>query len=74
MKHTLVMMEVDHHGNIAYTSDYWCLVVNGQQLCTGESISDGNYYQRFTTKERARGGITCPECLEMVREIKSVKL
>lgn len=68
------MVESNHHGNESGTDGLWCLVAFNRQLCTGESLCEDDRWQQFKTKERARGGITCPECLEMVREIKSVKL
>ena len=74
MKHTLVKVITTREGNYSSTEDYWCLNAYGRQLCTGEYIEADGRWQQVEEKERAKGGITCPECLEMIKEIKKVRL
>ncbi len=56
----------------------WCLVVfksgSPMTLCTGEVFGLGEGNAEYIEKEVKRGGITCPECLKFIREIKAVKL
>jgi len=57
----------------------WCLVDPGaydaaRTLCNGEvfGASEGN--ARGEVKKVKRGGITCPNCLQKLREYKAIKL
>jgi len=43
-------------------------------LCTGEFVGDGESACVFELKEVARGGITCDDCLEILRRHKAVRL
>jgi len=53
----------------------WCLVVNraGGEMtfCGGEFFGFGGSHCEYEQKE---GRITCPECIEFIKEIKAVKL
>lgn len=56
----------------------WCLVhvITGGNatLCGGEFFGEGESSCSYETKRTERGGITCEECLRIIKEIKSVKL
>jgi hypothetical protein len=43
-------------------------------FCEGEFFGLGASGCEYETKTSKRGGITCPLCLEKIREIKKVKL
>jgi hypothetical protein len=46
-------------------------------LCTGEFIHYGSASgngEIYELKETKKGGITCPDCLGIIREFKAVKL
>jgi hypothetical protein len=48
-------------------------------FCTGEYFDqegslDAEGYAKCRSKNVAKGGITCPECLEAVKTIQSIKL
>jgi len=57
---------------------YWHLVYHhgsgDQTLCEGEYFGGGESGCEFETKEVKRGGITCPNCLEIIKNMKAVKL
>jgi len=73
----LVRMTKDDDGEI-YENPKWCLVViyagGPQNFCQGALFGQGESGVEFTTKVSKRGGITCPECLKKIREIKAVRL
>lgn len=57
----------------------WHLVDPGNEqgqatLCTCEFFGAGESSVEFETKDAARGGITCPRCLDKLRTYKAVKL
>ena len=56
----------------------WCLSVEiagaSSALCSQQCYGIGNSPVHYETKAIKRGGITCPECLEKIREIKAIKL
>jgi hypothetical protein len=43
-------------------------------LCTGEYFGEGDSRCEYETKETESGGITCPECIAIIKEIKNVKI
>jgi hypothetical protein len=43
-------------------------------MCSGEVYGYGEGDAVFEAKTVMRGGITCPDCLEMIKSIKSIKL
>ncbi|CAM1341778.1 hypothetical protein [Tenacibaculum aestuarii] len=43
-------------------------------LCDGEYFGFGASGCEYETKSVKKGGITCPKCLDFIREIKSIKL
>ncbi len=56
----------------------WCYVQNwgdsSRTLCGGEVFGMGEGSAEFDTKEVKRGGITCKQCLDIIHEMKSIKL
>lgn len=56
----------------------WHLVVvragSPMLLCNGVFFGYGEGGARADTKKVARGGITCPDCLDQIREIKAIRL
>ena len=56
----------------------WCLIhhtAGGETaLCTGEFFGAGESLVVFERKEPKRGGITCQLCLQIIMEMKAVKL
>lgn len=43
-------------------------------LCEGEFFGMGESGCKFEIKKTERGGITCDECLQIIKTIKSIKL
>lgn len=75
----LVRITVNDDGDAQDTGHLWHLVdpANGQgdaALCTGEFFGHGESRCEYEIKTAARGGITCPECLAILRLHKAVKL
>lgn len=56
----------------------WCVLLEAAgsavTLCTGEVFGLGEGNAEAITKEVARGGITCEQCLQMVKYIKAIRL
>lgn len=57
----------------------WCLVdpCNSQgpaRLCTQEFFGLGESNCAFKTRSVNKGGVTCPECLQILRTYKAVRL
>ena len=56
---------------------YWHLVWNdcgAQTFCQGEFFGKGESGCEYEVKSVKKGGITCPECLFKIKEIKKIKL
>lgn len=77
MPHEVVKITIDDDGE-KVDEPKWHLVVIGedahQTLCTGEFYGEGVSNCVYKTKTVNRGGITCPECLDIIRVIKNIKL
>ena len=43
-------------------------------LCTLECFGSGQSSLIYKTKSVDKGGITCPDCIEIIKKIKAVKL
>lgn len=55
----------------------WCYAVSTDEqrtLCYGQAFGDYQCEVQYSIKEVKTGGITCPRCLSLVREIKSIRL
>lgn len=56
----------------------WCLQTpyadGAQKFCTGEYFGYGEGDALAETKRATRGGITCPQCLDQIKQIKAVRL
>ena len=54
---------------------HWILTDTGNHtLCEGEFFGYGESACEYEIKTVKRGGITCPKCLEIIKEIKAIKL
>ena len=61
------------HSNTVVLSDP-CSSDAARLLCDGEVYGYGEGQMVYEEKVVARGGITCKDCLEKLREYKAVKL
>lgn len=56
----------------------WHLVQNdggsNRSVCTGEVFGLGEGSAEYKFKSVAKGGISCPECIEIVKWFKTIKL
>lgn len=43
-------------------------------FCTGEVFGHGEGYAEGAVRDVKRGGITCADCLDRIREIKAIRL
>ena len=77
MCNKLVRIIKDDDGNLKEIKK-WCLITNicGETatLCTSEFFGVGLSSAEFETKEVKRGGITCKDCLKIIKDIKKVRL
>ena len=76
MTHKLIKITTpDSFTDESVIDGYWHLLSKNygdpQVLCSGIFLVDGMDY---VEKEVKRGGITCPDCLRLVRAYKAVKL
>lgn len=74
----LVMIFTDHTGMIV-DEPLWHLVdmIAGEPstICTMQPVSTQIYRQMLIDEKSVkRGGITCPDCLAVVKHMKAVKL
>ena len=57
---------------------YWCLSVfhagSLMTFCDNQVFGLGEGIAKYKTKQKEVGGITCPNCLRRIKEIKAVKL
>lgn len=71
----LVRIFTDDDGVNVYTG-LWCVKVvrSGEEmaLCTGDFLFNSGV--EYEEKETKRGGITCQRCMEIIKEIKGIKL
>jgi len=77
MGHTLVKILTDDDG-MKIKKPVWHLSMHmggGEQaMCTGEYYGFGESAVTYDTKGKEKGGITCPECLTIIKIIKNIKL
>jgi hypothetical protein len=73
----LVKLLTHDDGDPADNDDWHLSVVRAGStalLCTGEFYGYGEGGATAETKSVLKGGITCPDCLRDIREIKAVRL
>ena len=75
----LVQLLTDEDGEPEDYPDRWHLVdpCNYQgdaALCTAQFFGVGESPVLFNKKTTTKGGLTCPECLKILKAYKSVKL
>ena len=68
----------DHDGS-AFKDNFWHLVFDDftgirRTFCTGDVIDEGETDAEVRHKHVKRGGITCDDCLDKIKQIKSIKL
>lgn len=71
----LVKIKYDDYGE-KIDNPKWCYVffcAGGEtQLCQGQFFGEGESEVVYITKNT--GKVTCPECIAIIKEIKSIKL
>jgi len=77
--HTVVMiLKTEDGDDVEKDERKWCLVHvsagASMTLCTGEVFEFGEGNASAKTKQVSRGGITCEDCLDIINEIKSIRL
>lgn len=77
--HAVVHISKDDDGLVKPDGDKWHLVDPGNKqgdaaLCTGEFFGVGESRCEYEVAYRAKGGITCLQCLEKLKEYKAVRL
>ena len=77
MAHELVKILSDDDDE-PYENPVWHIIdlwnTDPATLCSGEYFGEGQSGCRYELKMRARGGVTCEECLRKARWLKSYKL
>lgn len=76
MPHNLVKILTNEDGDAEQPYWHYPIVQGGSNtvLCTGQAFGEGEGVATFETKIRARGGITCPACLQIIKSFKRVQL
>lgn len=73
----LVMILKDEDG-FEIENPVWCLVHvysdSPSTLCDGQVFGFAEGSAVYKTKSRKRGGITCRNCIDFIKHIKSIKL
>jgi hypothetical protein len=75
----LVMITKTEDGDIVPEGERkWCVLIDAagshMTLCSGEVFGLGEGAAEAQEKQVVRGGITCPICLRIVCDIKSIRL
>jgi hypothetical protein len=73
----LVKFLTDEDGMTHPSKDWHYVHITGgsdSALCTGEVFGYGEGAATYRAKDVARGGITCPDCLAIIKKIKDIKL
>lgn len=72
----LVKILVDDCGEVIENAK-WCLSIHdtgNMAFCSGQFYGEGESACKYEFREIVRGGITCENCLDKIKRIKSVKL
>ena len=74
--HNLVKFITDEDGEPMPPLWHYPVVSGGSNvgLCNGQVFGEGEGNAKFEVKTVQRGGITCPDCLYMIKAFKKVKL
>ena len=77
--HSLVQITHDDDGELKSDYHVWHLVDPGNSqgnaaLCTQEFFGSGESACKFKAKVIARGGITCADCLRIIKIYKAIRL
>lgn len=73
---TLVKILADDNGEVI-ENPKWCFSVHwsgNQALCSGQFYGYGESGAEYEIKSTKKGGITCTDCLEKIKQIKAIKL
>jgi len=61
-----------------YDNPKWCLIMSDggglHTLCRGEFFGLGESNCEYKTKSTNKGGVTCPNCIDIIKTIKAVNL
>lgn len=75
--HHVVKITHDEDGT-KVDSPKWCLVMDmdgsNRTLCSGQVFGPGEGNAKYQDKVVDKKGITCPDCLDIIKEIKSITL
>lgn len=76
MAHTLVKITSNDDGDkIQNPKWHWIMTIDADRtLCGGEAFGEGESNAKFKLKTLKKGGITCPLCLSIIKEIKAIEL
>lgn len=77
MSHEIVKIKVDDNGEKRlYAKWHWITDQAGvlRTLCDGEAFGIGDSGAVYETKIVKKGGVTCSECLRLIKMFKSIKL
>lgn len=77
MGHIVVKIILDDDGDKSISNKWHYVEVSGgspNTLCTGEVFGYGEGQAVFITKEKEKGGITCENCLSIIKAHKAIKL
>lgn len=75
--HTLVKITHNEDGD-KMDRPPWCFSVvrsgSPMAMCSMQVYGYGEGSAKYETKQAERGGITCPQCLAEIKEIKAIRL
>jgi len=74
--HNLVKFITDDDGEPMPPLWHYPLVIGdaNRALCNGHVFGEGESGAKYEVKQVQRGGITCPECLKIIKMFKRIKL
>jgi hypothetical protein len=76
MAHNLVKFITDDDGAPMEPLWHFPMAIGdaNRAICSGHVFGEGESEAKYQVKIVQRGGITCPECLSIIRSFKKVKL
>lgn len=73
-----VVRIIESEDGESFGADLWHLVVrqdaSPRTLCSGEVFGYGEGVAKYQSKLVLRGGITCEDCLRIIKQFKSIRL